>query len=433
LSTKTKQIFGVLLIIAIGIVIAAALYWLRPAPEQVHIQQAPLLVDVAVATEQSLRIHVRSQGSVQARTATNLVSEVAGKVVSLADGFEAGALVQKGDVLLQIDDRNYQAQLKRAEAAVATAESNLSQEQGRSAVAKNDYEKYPRSKVTSSAKALALRHPQLAEAQANLDAAQADLYSAQTDLARTTIRAPYRAIIRSRNVDLGQYLTVGGQVGELFSVDRAEVRLPIADSKLDYLNLPALSDGSGQNNVNDDPDKNTDNTVNKNQSTATLSDEQGRQWRATIVRSEAVLDERSRVLFLVARVEDPYSLNSDTPLLRVGSFVNASIEGRLFENLIVVPRHILRTGNKLWVVDSQDQLQNRSVSMLKTDGDFVYITDGVQAGERIALAALPSAIAGSKVRIHSETPSTELIANNKRKAKNQQDPRNNDHRDTPSR
>ena len=199
-----KQAIAVASIIGLSIVVAVILFALRPAPEQQDVEQHSLIIDVAIAAKQALTINVSSQGTVQPRTETSLVTEVSGQVMDVSPKFENGGLVEQGEVLLRIDDRNYRAELKRAEAAVATAHSNLLQEKGRAAVAKEDLRKYPRRHASKEARALALRLPQLNEAKARLNSALADRRQAKINLDRTQIKAPYRGLIKMRQVDLGR-------------------------------------------------------------------------------------------------------------------------------------------------------------------------------------------------------------------------------------
>jgi multidrug efflux pump subunit AcrA (membrane-fusion protein) len=148
---QSNQAIIAAIILLIATVIAGVFYALRPPAETITIVPPELIVDVAVAEKQTLSIPVNSQGSVQPRTQTNLVSEVSGKVVAVAPQFESGGIVDANTLLLTIDDRNYQVELKRAEANLAAAESNLSHEKGMAAVAKEDLRKYPRKHARNDA------------------------------------------------------------------------------------------------------------------------------------------------------------------------------------------------------------------------------------------------------------------------------------------
>jgi len=130
-------------------------------------------------------------------------------------------------------------------------------------------------------------------------------------------------------------------------------------------------------------------------------------WRVlcatgTLHRTEGVYDERSRALFTVARVEDPYALeNPERAPLRMGTFVNANIIGKAIPELVALPRHILRAGNQIWVIDKDKRLRNRTVSILRTGGDEIYVNAGLDSGELVSLTALDSNFEGAEVDIIS--------------------------------
>lgn len=392
---RSSKVLLPIAIILGAVVIAAGLFFSKPAPKVVSNEQVPLLVDAIEVAKEDVQISVRAQGTVMPRTATTLVAEVSGRVVKVADNFKVGAYFKSGDPLLYIDERDYKAQLKRAEAAVASAQSLLATEKGRAEVAYQDWLKYRSSvKRSDAANDLALRKPQLAEAQAQLDSATADLEHARDQMERTVIRAPYDGLVRSKQVDIGQYVNIGTQLADTFAVDVAELRLAIPQHKLAYLELPTLS-------ASDRP------ITPAVKLYAEIGDSLY-QWSAKVVRTESVFDERSRSLFAVAEITDPYGI--ETPreaALRIGTFVEAQISGRTFKDLVVLPRRILRAGNRIWVIDQKNQLQNRTVSVLRTDGTDIYVTSGLDNGERVCASTIPAAIPGTKVRIAKQTPSNQ--------------------------
>jgi len=398
----TSKLFAIakpLLIVVVALLIAAGLFLNKPAPQQAAIVYQPPLVNVAKAVKQDLAISVRAQGTVTAKTETIITAEVSGRITEVSSQFYAGGFFNKGDILLKIDQRNYLADLKRSEAAVASAESALATEQGRAEVAYQDWLKYNKSVTRSkAANDLALHKPQLAQAKAKLDSTKADLSHAHNQLDRTTIRAPYDGLLRSKRADIGQYVNTGAAVAAMFAVDVAQLRLSIPESKLSYLNLPTLANESG-----------TAATVDL---TASIGG-QMQHWQAKLVRTEGVFDERSRVLFTVAEIDDPYGLKSQQHKpLRVGTFVHAQIEGKVFKDLIVLPRHILRSGNKIWVLDGEQRLQNRDVTILRTGGKYMYVTAGVNEGDLICLSNISDTIAGKGVRIATTTRTDQQIMTN---------------------
>ena len=379
---------------------SALLYLNRPSANIVEPVYVPVTVDVAEAVKQDLRIPVQAQGTVSPLQETSILSEVKGRVVEVSPSFIVGGFVSRDDVLLRIDPRDYQTGLLRTQAAIESAESNLAQEKGRAEVALKEWQKLPKGAQRSEdAKDLYLRKPQLELAEAQLLAARADLDTARDNLERTVIRAPYDALIRQKHSDLGQYVSAGTSLADIFSVDFAEVRLPIPQSKLAYLELPDLT-GYEQGSPID-----------------LYTDVAGevKHWTAQLHRTEGVFDERSRVLYTVARIEDPYGLLDPTrEPLRIGTFVNANIEGRELKDIITLPRYVLRAGNFVWVVDESMHLRNRKVTTLRVGGDLLYISAGLDEGDHVCLTSLDSSFDGAEVRIQSSTPSNKLHQKGKR-------------------
>jgi len=375
------------LLVAASAGIAALLFSSRPENSLEPARELIPVVDVTEVALQDLRIPVQAQGTVSAHRDTTLVAEVSGRIIEVSPSFNAGGYVAQGDVLARIDDSDYQAALYRARAQIETAESALAQEKGRGEVAKREWERLDnRGQRSPEARDLYLRKPQLEQAKAQLLSAQADLRRAEEDLDRTIIRAPYDALIQETHSDLGQYMVPGNPVARVFSVDFAEVRLAIPQGKLTYLDLPGVEGFSESDAPPVDLYTDTGGVVT--------------HWNARLHRTEAALDERSRVLFAVARVDDPYALEvGDHQPLRVGTFVKANIIGRLQEDLVVLPRYALRAGNLVWVVDEQMTLRNREVTTLRAGGDEVYISSGLQDGDLVSLTLLSNALPGMKVSI----------------------------------
>nr|WP_241263291.1 efflux RND transporter periplasmic adaptor subunit [Parahaliea mediterranea] len=366
----------------------------RPATEIAEPAYVPVTVDAVEAVKETIRIPIQAQGTVSPLRRTALVAEVAGRVTEVSPTFNVGGFVEAGEVMLRIDPRNYQTALLRAQSAVASAESALAQEKGRAEVALQEWRKLPAgSQRSEEAKALYLRKPQLEQAEAQLLAARADLDTARDDLGRTIIKAPYEALISGKSVELGQYVSPGTALAEVFSVEYAEVRLPIPQSKLDYLDLPGVEGYRGGAGIDLYTDVGGELT----------------HWTARLHRSEGVFDERSRVLYTVARIEDPYALrHPGRPPLRIGTFVNANITGRALHDLVALPRHVLRADNRLWIIDNEQRLRDRKVSVLRTGGDLVYVSAGLDAGELICLSSVDSALSGSEVDVVSRVTSSEL-------------------------
>ena len=374
-----------------SVAITTMLYLNRPATIIEEPARTIVTVDVTEVVKQSLRIPIQAQGTVTPLQETSVLSEVNGRIIEVSPSFIVGGFVSKDDVLLRIDPRDYETNLLRAEASVKSAQSNLAQETGRAKVAEQEWKKTVKTKQrTQASKDLYLRKPQLDQALAQMLAAQADLNTARDNLERTSIRAPYDALIRTKHSELGQFVAAGTPLADLFSVEYAEVRLPIPQNKLDYLDLPEL--GTVQNG-----------------SPVDLYTEVGGQvkhWNAYLHHTEGVFDARSRVLFSVARIEDPYGFQHPHPEpLRIGTFVNASIQGKELVDIVRLPRYIIRAGNNVWVIDETGLLRTRNVTLLRTGGDFVYVSAGLNDGELVSLTTLDNSFEGAEVRIESQIPS----------------------------
>ena len=362
----------------------------KEPPQTIDKKPPTMFVDVMRVNATNEKITVTAQGSVTPRTQTTLISEVSGLIIDVSPAFVAGGFFSKGDVLVRIDDRNYRAEVKRAQASVRAAETNVTRETGLADYAREDWERAQ--SVLRSSKAatdLAMRKPQQAEALASLEFAKADLEKRQGDLDRTVIRAPYDGLVREKRADIGQFVNSGSPLAVTFSVEVAEIRLPLPDSQLPYLNLDEyeLVKGSGPEVV--------------------LSASIGGQlntWQGRIIRTEGVFDERSRVLYLVAQINDPYNRYSkgwEHPL-RMGTFVDAAIEGKLLENVIRLPRRALRRDNKIWTVADNNRLTAVTVVIARADEQSVLVQSGLESGELVCLTVPENPLPGTLVRYEED-------------------------------
>ena len=358
----------------------------KDPPQTIDKKPPSMLVDVMRVHAANEKITVKAQGSVTPRTQTTLISEVSGLITEVSAAFVAGGFFSKGDVLVRIDDRNYRAEVKRAQAAVRAAETKVTRETGLADYAREDWERAQ--SVLRSSKAatdLAMRKPQQAEALASLEFAKADLEKREGDLDRTVIRAPYDGLVREKRADIGQFVNSGTPLAVTFSVEVAEIRLPLPDSQLPYLNLDEheLVQGRGPGVV--------------------LSANIGGQlnsWQGRIIRTEGVFDERSRVLYLVAQIDDPYNRYSQKwqHSLRMGTFVEAAIEGEQLDNVIRLPRTALRRDNKIWTVSDNDTLRPVTVEIAHADEQSVLIRSGLISGQLICLTVPENPFPGTPVR-----------------------------------
>lgn len=381
-----SKIFLPIVIIAISTAAAVWMFMQKDPPQTIDKRPPSMLVDVMRAYAANEKITVKAQGSVTPRTQTTLVSEVSGLITEVSPAFVAGGFFSKGDVLVRIDDRNYRAEVKRAQAAVRAAETNVTRETGLADYAREDWERAQ--SILQSSKAatdLAMRKPQQAEALASLEFARADLEKREGDLDRTVIRAPYDGLVREKRADIGQFVNSGSPLAVTFSIGVAEIRLPLPDSQLPYLNLDEheLVQGRGP----------------KVELSASIGG-QLNSWQGRIIRTEGIFDERSRVLYLVAQIEDPYNRYSQRwqHSLRMGTFVAAAIEGEQLDNVIRLPRTALRRNNTIWTVSDKDTLRPVTVEIAHADEQSILIRSGLTSGQLICLAVPENPFPGTPVR-----------------------------------
>ena len=338
-------------------------------------------------TTESVQFSINSQGVVKPSIETTLVVQVSGVITDVSPVFAGGGVFQKGDVLIRIDDSDYRVALRQAEATLAASEARLTEEEARSSAEKKSWLRTGRK--LEDAPELLLREPFVAEARAQVNAAGAQLDKAKRDLERTVIRAPYDGMVRDREVNLGQFLSTGAQVGTVFSVDTSEVRLPLKPADLAFIDLPAAG-----------RDVSTDISVTLSQ---TLG---GRQvnWNAWLARVEGTVDERSRMHYVVAKVSDPYALkpvsqSKPAEPLKVGSFVTARIQGGEVPGLFRIPRRAVYADGKILVIDEHNSLRYRQIRPVYADNEMVFVKEGLKEGERLCLTPLTNPVEGMKVRL----------------------------------
>lgn len=367
-----------------ALAVASFLMVSRPAAEQITVEPPLLLVDSFEVYPADVMVEVTTSGTVTPYTETSLVSEVAGRIIRVAPGFKSGGYFSAGDIILQIDPRNHDAELRRAEAALVRTRIKLSQEESLAEHERGDFERLksvdPNKLSTSD---LSFRSAQIAQAMADVVAAEAQVIKAQGDVDRTFIRMPYDGLIREKHAGLGQYVNPGTPLGVLFAVDYAEVRLPLTPSQVRELPLPTATGG-------------------KPIPVEVRAVDAGRTWSGRLVRTEGTLDPNSRTLYAVARVEDPYGIKSAIPVpkpLRIGTYVDVVIPGKRLESVFALERHIVKPGNRVWVIDEDSRIQSRVVSIAYADAQHAWIDGGLVPGERICITPVDNPLPGTRVRV----------------------------------
>ncbi len=386
--SRTKSAVIGFAIFAIGIIVFFLMTALKPEPPKKPAESNSPLVEVLRPEPQTVQLNIKAHGVVKPRTETVLISEVTGVVQRVSNKFVAGGLFEKGEMLLQIDPTDHQVAFEQAKARLAGEQAKYAQEKAKADQAKKEWDLTGRSR--ENAPVLALREPFLLEAKANVESAQADLKKAEQKLARTVIKAPYSGMVKKKLVDVGQYVSVGTQLGETFAIDYAEIRLPLTDQELAFIDLPVWGKAQAQKT----PVSLSANYAGKIET-----------WQGEVVRMEGVVDEQSRVHYLVARVNDPYQAfakNTQVAPLKVGTFVTASIQGITLDNLIKLPREAFRDMNNVLVSDQNNRLASRQLEVIRSEAQFSYVKSGLNDGDRVILTAIESPVQGMMLRIQGD-------------------------------
>jgi RND family efflux transporter MFP subunit len=298
---------------------------------------------------ENVRIQLTSYGEVVPLETTNLSAQVSGEVQTWNPKLVSGGLVRRGETLFTIEPDAYEAALLLAQANVASVEAQLIQEKAQADVAAREAKTMPNSKVSD----LYLRKPQVMSAEAGLKSAKAQLKLAQRDLENCEVKAPYDALIVSRSISTGDYVTQGSPVAVLNNIEYAEVTFPVAGFDSKFLDTNSL----GREVVISD------------------NNAQGISLKGVIHRDTGVVDTNTRMSYFVARINDPYAINSRGPSIKFGSYVSVTFEGKTLEDVFRIPQELV-TNRKLWTLDENNNLHSNKVNVVREDsGDFLIKGD----------------------------------------------------------
>lgn len=395
MTSRVKKALIPLLVLLGGIGIVVLLNATKPKPDVAVEAPRPIRVHTQAAVVATNQLTVHTTGDVRATLRSDLVAQVAGRIIQVSDEFVEGGRFLAGETLLTIEDTDYRAALNEAEARVAAAEVDLE-----TAFADADVARQQLAGVDSPS-ALALKKPQVTRAQLALEAAESGLSLARTNLERTKIALPYTGRLRSTAVDLGEYVGPGKVLASAFGTDRVEVRLPLTDNQLGALGVPIgyrAQNGAGL-------------AVDF---TAEVAGER-RLWTGRVERLDAAIDPQTRVIYATAVVERPYDLveaPSAMPLA-VGLFVEAAIAGRILTDTIAIPSDGLRAGDRVFILDVKGQLEIRNVEVIYSNTRETFLASGIASGEAVITSAIRNPIPGmalESINAESEAISATLDA-----------------------
>ena len=352
----------------------------RPSPD--------IAVDVQTVTARRYTVQLDSYGLIRPRTQTQLLPQVAAKVIWVSPQFRAGGFFEQGEELLRLEDQDYQVAMTKAQATLASAEQLLSEEEAKVKQAKADWK---RSGKRGAIPDIVARKPQLMAAQANVKSAKASLSQARLNVERTHIRAPYAGRVLSKSADLGQYVGSATVLATLYGVDTIEVRLPIKSRDLNFIDLPE------RYRFNQSSDKKP-----SVEFISTLI--RPEHWLGQVVETEGAIDTGSRQLYVIAEIKDPYGVAALTDgegkksPLKIGQYVEAKISGKSIENAIVIPNRVIYQGSYVYV-ELNGKLQRREITIAWQNEDEALISAGLDAGDNLIVTNLGQVPSGTPVRI----------------------------------
>ena len=357
-----------------------AAYMLRTGPKAERKVSEPRATAVSVmhATQRDTPVMVNAMGTVMPAREVTLQPRVDGQVVSVSEQFQPGGLIAKGGPLLQIDRSDYELTIARLTSALKQAESELQLEKGRQSVARREFELIGGPSATQD-QGLMLRKPQLAIAEAKVDAAQAALDDAKLDLDRTEVIAPFNAQILDRLVEVGTHVSPSTKLVTLHGTDEYWVQVSVPVGELKWIAL----DGTATATISD---------------TAAWSAGVSREGR--VIRLLGDLEREGRMAKLLVVVQDPLGLSTNTSAkLLIGSFVRVDISGTILKGTMVLDRSSIRPGNTVWVADENDQLVIKAVKIVYRDRSNVYVTEGLSPEDRIITNDLSTPVVGMSLRV----------------------------------
>jgi len=382
-NTAIKAIITIAVLLA-AVAAAAGIIMSRPMPEQLTVSETTSAIRAMTVVKEALRLKIRSEGTVTPKTQTNVIPEIKGRVTWISPNLVVGGYFQAGDLLVTIDAADYEARTGLAQAQLLRAEAELEHKrfelQRLQTLIKDNL--VSQSNLENAARAHKI-------AKANVIESKINLAQAERDLSRTKITAPFEGMVRSESIDIGQFVQQGAPIASIYASDAVEVRLPIVNAQLAYLDPANLQRG--------ELDPATAPMIRLTARYAGTSF----VWRGQLARTEGEIDAQSRMITAVARVRQD-NQSPDVPPLQVGAFVAAEIEGQYLDDIVRLPRAALRPNSQVLIIDGDNRLRFRAVNVLRLENDFVLIDSGLESGEVVNLSPIQTVVDGMRVSLTFE-------------------------------
>ncbi|MCG6982162.1 MAG: efflux RND transporter periplasmic adaptor subunit [Deltaproteobacteria bacterium] len=386
-SLKGKRLINLfisLLVIFLGLGVATYITHKAPKAQKRAPVKAIPVVEVQVVEPGDHRIMVPAMGTVVPAREVTLRAQVSGKVLSLHPEFIEGGYIKENAEILRIDPVDYQLTVTLAEAKVKDAESALELAEEETNAAREEWRLLNENTANTNdaPPPLVAKEPQLAAAQAKLKAEQAELKRAELDLNRTSVRAPFNAIVRSKSVEVGSLVTPQDPLAELVGVDEYWIQVSVPVDYLQWISVP--------------------NRKGKKGSQVRVVHRSGYERTGAVIELLGDLETEGRMARILVAVKDPLGLKdsgqSTRPLL-IGDYVRVKIEGSPLSQVFRIPRVALRDNDTIWVVGDNSTLDIRTVNIIWRDPQTVFLDQGLDPGDRIIVSDLAAPVEGMKIQM----------------------------------
>ena len=365
------------IILVFGLFISFVISSTDPKPNKGIEIPKPTAVFYDNPQKKDVTLRVTTNGEVRSVTEINVIPQVSGRIIQVADEFIDGGNIKKGQPLIWIDDRDYRLATISAESRVAQAKKLLEREIAESELAKKDWEELGEGEASP----LTLRIPQLEEARALLNAAEADLEKAKLNLERTVINLPFDGLIKKKNAGIGQYVNAGSILGSAFSTEKVLIPLPLTDTELSYLGLPLGYESKG---YFDGPKVVFRSYISR----------KNIEWLGRITRTSGSIDSQTRLVYAYAEVLNPYD---EDPPLAIGTYVDAEIEGNFISNGFILPIAAIKNDNEIYVIDQNSKLKIKKIEIVGTEEDKVIVKGDISELDMVVISTINTGYEGMEL------------------------------------
>ena len=382
-SRRVMVVILSLLVVAGAFLIARWLIRTAPSPALREPRERSYLVGTVTLVPGTERTEILAAGTAVPAWRIELKPRVSGQVVRISPAFRPGGRFSAGEEILALDPEDYRLAAAERKSALATAEAEYRIELGRQEIARHEWELLGEGEeATDLDRELALRLPQLKEAEAAVFAARAALRRAELNVERTSVRAPFNAVVISKAVDPGAEVTTATSLAVLAGTDQCWVNLSLPVEDLEWF---AAGEGDQGAEVFLGP----------------ASDPEGAPvWTGRVIEKEAALAERGRLARVLVAVPRPLE---GRPLL-FGTYLKARIEGRELENVFSIPRSALRDRSRVWLVGPDSRLEIRQVRVIRGNADRVLVREGLSPDEELVISDLAAPVEGMLLRSSEADP-----------------------------